>query len=209
MKVLERIIKIKVWWATTIVMVILLYETMAFASVINFDDREGCPPPFGEGMSFDLKYLVNDEYLSQGVLFDSAGGGIEISAPLNPVSPPNVASATRPGPVETYEEPVFASFWCGNVQGLVDYVSITLTRSSSTSKLSAYTYDGELLGSDIGGALTTLTVSFPGQIHSVIIEQGPMAFDNFTFSGLIPEPGTVLLLGLGALFMRFKSQKGK
>src|SRR5262249_23669411 len=35
-----------------------------------------------------------------------------------------------------------------------------------------------------GGAAATLTVTFPGQIHSVRINQGPMAFDDFTFDGL-------------------------
>src|SRR3989442_3173020 len=62
---------------------------------INFDDRPGMRPPFSQGQPVPLQYMVSTQYHSLGVLFNSAGGGIRISAPPNPVSAPNVAGATE------------------------------------------------------------------------------------------------------------------
>lgn len=187
-----------------VIVSIIVISTVNATTIINFDDRPGQPSPFGEGIPVQPQYLINDEYLSQGVLFNSAGGGICVHAAGNCVSAPNVAGATGPGPVMSYSQPVDASFWIGNIAAVVDYVSITLTNTSSKSKLIAYAYNGDILGSASGGASATLTVNFTGQINKIKIEQGPMAFDNFTFDGLtaIPEPATLLLIGLGGLFLR-------
>lgn len=90
-------------------------------------------------------------------------------------------------PVLSYTDPIFASFWDNpTTAAVVDYVSITLTNTSSLSTLSAYDNSGTFLGSTRGRAGETLTVTFPGQIYSVRIDQGPMAFDDFTFDKLTP-----------------------
>ena len=197
--------------ALTCLMVLTFFCTagVANATIIGFDDRLGQQSSFASGIPVDPLYLVDDEYLALGVLFDSGGGAIRISAPINPVSLPNVAGATVSlgdgGVGISYSEPVYASFWLDStIPGLVDFVSIALTASSSTSFLEAYDINGVLLGSDTGGgisAIETLEVTFQGSIHSVCILQGPMAFDDFTFGDIapVPEPATMLLVGIGVI----------
>jgi|SRR5713101_5547845 len=178
---------------STVTLMFALLSSLATAqTVINFDDIAGMPPPYGEGIPVAPQYLVSDASLTLGVLFSSAGGGIVVAAAANCVSPPNCASATKisgGAPVMSFSDPVYASFWSdAATAGVVDTVSITLTDTSSTSTLNAYNSVGGLLGSTTGGASATLTLTFPGQIHSVRIDQGPMAFDDFTFDGLAPAP---------------------
>ncbi len=179
--------------------VLAISGVSADAVVIDFDDRPGRPPPFYEGDPVEPQYIVDDEYLGLGVLFDSGGGGIAIAAAGNPVTTPNVAAATGPGPVLAFHLPVAASFWVGGGEGTVDRVSVVLTDTSSMSYLQAFDVHGGLLGQASGSASDILRVDYPGQIHSVVIQQGPMAFDNFTFDGLVPEPATLSLLTLGGL----------
>src|SRR5207253_1967322 len=96
----------------------------ALASVvINFDDRPGMPPPLIPGTPVPSQYIITDQYLSLGVRFASTGGGIRISAPLNPVSPPNVAGPTAPGPTISSVDPVDAAFWVAASPGVADSVS--------------------------------------------------------------------------------------
>jgi hypothetical protein len=158
---------------------------------INFDDQPGMPPPFEEGRPVPAQFLIDDEYAAFGVLFTSAGGGIARSAPSNAVSPPNTAAATGPGPVLSYSHPVFATFQLGDTPAVADHVSLALTNSSQPSALDAFDVNGALLGTAMGGASATLSLTFEDRIHSIRIRQGPMAFDNFTFDGLqaVPEPG--------------------
>ena len=58
-----------------------------------------------------------------------------------------------------------------------------------------------MLGYFSGTNTAPLALSFPGRIHSVVFEQGPFAFDNFTFDGLVvvPEPATLSLILIAAL----------
>jgi len=196
----------KAKWAI-VAMLLAAVVAMAFnnvgigATVIGFDDRPGERPKSDVGDPVELSFLVNDEYASLGVFFDSGGGGIVVSAPSNPVSPPNSASATGPGPVTGIGlYPVFAWFSVGGIDALVDSVSVDLSNSSRTSTLSAFDLYGNFLDSDTGGQSAHLTVAAPGAIHEIRIT-GIMAFDNFTFDGLkpIPEPWTLSLLALGGL----------
>jgi IPT/TIG domain-containing protein len=165
----------------------LLVPALARAQVvIGFDDRPGMPPPYTPGTTIAPQYFVHDEYAGLGVVFDSGGGGIVITAAANPVSSPNSVAATSAGPVLSYADPVTATFVLGGSAAVVDSVAVTLSNSSSPSRLEAYDEAGSLLGSSIGSAAAQLAVSFPGRIHSVVIQQGPMAFDDFTFDGLAP-----------------------
>jgi hypothetical protein len=151
--------------------------------VINFDGMQGAVNLGGPNTPVPAQFLVNTQFLAQGVRFDSGGGGIGIGSGSNSPSAPNVAVATAPGPVSNFTiQTVTATFECNGSPAVVDTVSITLTNSSSQSGLKAYGLAGNFLGATQGGASQTLTVTYPGQIHSVVITQGPMAFDDFTFS---------------------------
>lgn len=165
------------------ILLVLLSSIARAQVVINFDDRPGIPPPFGP---ITPEFLINNQYAALGVVFSSAGGGIVVTAPSNPVSPPNTVAATVPGPVIDYSGPVDATFQIDGVATTVDTVSLTFSNSSSPGRLEAYDENGGLLGSTSGGASAVLTITFPGLIHSVRIQQGPMAFDDFTFDGLRP-----------------------
>ena len=176
---------------------------LATPTLINFDDRVGRPPPYGQGDPAEPQYLIDDEYLSRGVLFQSGGGGLLVSAPSNPVSSPNVVSGTEAGPagrIQSYQVPITAEFFINGLPGFVDFVSLDLTSSTSLSTLSAYDQNGALLVSDSGAGPDTLLVRFTGHIHSVALTGGPFAFDNFTFDGLVavPEPSVTALAASGA-----------
>lgn len=169
--------------------------------IINFDDRPGMMTFLGEGTPVPPEFLIDDEYLAQGVRFNSGGGGLALAASSNPVSMPNTVNATRPGPVVSYLADCEATFWVGLEPGRVDSVSITLTSTSSSSSLLAFDPNGTLLGQSSGAASATLSVTFPGQIHRVVIQQGPMAFDNFTFEGLVPAPSSLGAFAVGVWAM--------
>src|SRR5262249_10371203 len=97
--------------AIRIVAACLLASGVARAPiVIGFDDRAGMPPPYTPGAPIPSAYFVHDEYASLGVVFDSPGGGIAITASGNPVSPPNSVAATSAGPALSYADPVTATF---------------------------------------------------------------------------------------------------
>ena len=49
------------------------------------------------------------------------------------------------------------------------------------------------------GASAVLRVDGPGAIHSVVLNQGPYAFDDFTFDGLAPAPGGAALLAFAGM----------
>lgn len=184
----------------------------ASATLIHFDDRAGMNPPLSQGLPVALEYLVDDEYLSEGVLFNAGGGGIAICAGSNAISPRNAAAGTSTGPILDFYEPIYASFCAdGSTPAIVDTVSITLTSTSTSSVLNAYDYYGRFLGSTYGGTSKTLTVSYTGLIHSVIISPHYAAFDNLTFEGLtsIPEPGMVCLLGMGGVVMVKRGKKDR
>ena len=102
-------------------------------------------------------------------------------------------------PVVSFIASVSATFSLSGAPAVADAVRLTLTSSSSSSLLRAYDPNGLFLGSMFGGASSTLSVGFPGQIHSVILSGGPFAFDNFAFEGLaiVPEPTSLSLLSGG------------
>src|SRR5262249_35286578 len=121
--------------------------------------------------------------------FDSGGGGIAIVSAVNAVSPTNVALATEPGPVLSFNLPVTATFYSNDVPAVVDMVALTLTSTiNGTCRLKAFDPNGILLGSTLGGNGSTLQLTYSNQIHSVEIDQGSLSFDDFTFTGLVALP---------------------
>ena len=161
------------------------------AVVINFDDRPGFKGTSVQDQPIPASYVVHDEYLPLGVRFDSGGGGIAIVYAINAVSPTNVALATEPGPVLSFNLPVTATFFSNGAPAVVDMVALTLTSSSGNCRLKAFDQYGVQLGSISAGAGSTLQLSYLNQIHSVELDQGSISFDNFTFTGLtalvVPE----------------------
>jgi len=157
-------------------------------TVIDFDDLPGLVPAsgFGPNTPAAADRMIDSEYFDLGVLFESGGGGLFRAAPTNPVSPPNCVTATKPGPVISYSVPARATFWFGDRPGVVDFVQVALTDTSFPSELEAYDFEGNLLGRATGGASAVLRVDAPGAIRSVLVQQGPMGFDDFTFDGLAP-----------------------
>jgi len=152
--------------------------------VIGFDDRPGYKGNSAQGQSIPPAYLVHDEYLPLGVRFDSAGGGIGIMYAINSVSPTNVAVATEPGPIVSFNEPIRATFFSNGLPAVVDMVALTLTSASGNSTMKALDQNGVRLGYTSDGAGRTLQLSYTGSIHSIELDQGSFAFDNFTFAGL-------------------------
>jgi hypothetical protein len=178
-------------------------QAIAAPVVVNFDDRPGLKTPNLEGRFVPPQFMISDQYLPLGVLFNSSGGGVFLSAGDNPVSPPNVVAGTHPGPSVGYTQPVTATFFIAGMQGVVDFVRLTVTGSSDPAILfSAFDVNGQLLGSV---SQFPMQLSFPSRIHSVVLSGGPVAFDNFTFDGLmpIPEPTPVILaiIGFGLLLV--------
>ena len=175
------------------------------ASIIDFDDIEGMSGPFSEGQPVSWQYVVNDEYLSRGVLFDSGGGGIRVARAGNARSGPNLASGTandpQQGPVSDYNARVRASFWVDGSPGLVDMAGLTISNFNGSGVLEAYNLNRVLLGSVSSQQSPFLFLNFPGQIHSVTFIPEHATFDNFTFDGLnqIPIPGALWLLGSGLI----------
>lgn len=172
-------------------------QSHAGTITIDFDDRDGMPVPYSVGMPIPYEFIVTDAYSSLGVVFSSAGDGISLSASNNPISFPNVATPTGPGPVIDFHQPVEASFWVGSDPAVVDSVSLTLTSTSSPTTLLAFNTAGGLLGTTTGRSLEVMEIEFPGAIHSVRITEGPFAFDDFSFSGLVPEPTSLALVVAG------------
>lgn len=122
-----------------------------------------------------------------------------VAVSANRVSPPNVATASAPGvaPVKDYTQPVTATFLLSGGPAVVDSVSLTLSSTSSSSLLEAYDVLGNLIATASGGALATLTVSVTGSIHRLILHQGPLAFDDFTFTNLAPACTSFTVYGTG------------
>ena len=166
---------------------------------IHFDEHLTVgDPPYVQGHPVPPEALVHDDYLHRGVRFDSGGGGIAI-AYVGPFIG-NAATGTGPGPVISYQDAVYATFFIEGVPAVVDFVSLNLPSTSSSALLTAFDANGGMLGSATGVGLATLQVRFPQRIHSVELT-GQFGFDNFRFNGLmaVPEPTTSLLLVLASL----------
>lgn len=175
---------------------------------INFDDRPARATPVPIGDPVPPEFVVNDEYLSLGILFDSGGDGVWLSRGSNPVSPPNVACPSGPGTVFGFAGPSEMTFWLDGAPGRVDFVSAVLTGSSDFATLTAYVADGVILGTSIGGPSATLIVTFPGLIHSAVLTGNSYAFDNVRFDGLVPAPSATALLVIGGSPLARRRRRG-
>jgi hypothetical protein len=174
---------------------VILCKPVSAAIVIGFDDRPGLTGFASvQGQPVPPAYVIHDEYLPLGVRFDSGGGGVALVRAINAVSPTNVALATEPGPVMSFNEPVKATFFLSNgAPAVVDMVALTLTSTSGNSRFKAFDRNGVLLGSVMAGPGSTLQLVYSNQIHSVELDQGSFSFDDFTFSGLAAAfPGATL-----------------
>lgn len=170
------------------------------ATTIDFDDIVGMAAGSSRAGQVILpEFMVDDEYLSLGVLFYTEGGGLRVTRAGNSISYPNLVAGTARGARLDYNAMVRASFWVDDVPGLVDMAGLTISNFDGAGKLEAYTLDGELLGAVFDKGVSILSLTYPGQIHSVVFKPTHAVFDNFTFDGLrmVPIPGAAWLLGSG------------
>ena len=171
------------------------YSTYDVSTVsIDFDDRPGWMGSQARGTPFGSDFLIDNEYASLGVLFDSRGGGlVVVDDPLAP-SAPNVVNATDIGPSYlndmgpriSYSWCSEALFWKDDRPGVVDSFSVTTTAHGGGARLVAYDYTGAQVASAQGGNGIPMRIDAPGRIHRVDIEQGPLSFDDVSFSGFQP-----------------------
>lgn len=182
---------------------------------VDFDDRAGKPGPFSGACPAENQ--VHDEYLGLGVRFESNDAAVCVLEPgAGAPSPPNVATGVTGGNID-FSAPVVASFHLGGVPETVTSVSVTLTSSSSsTTTVEAYDLNGVLLGSSGFTGPGTHIVAFNKKIHSVRVDNGAFAFDDFTFSdpaappvpALSPFAGFLLTLLLAGAALRALSGSG-
>jgi len=187
----------------------------ARALTINFDDLSGAP------ISFAGASALRDRYESQGVLFDgpagptgNSGGAILNIAtfPITPLSGLNAlafsdlkqASLSDGGKPVWPETLTFDTLWAN----VTIYVASTRTDMDHFS-LTAYDSGGKpvVIGeadakNDTWGKLS---VSWAAGIKSVVLSMDKKGNDAFVADNLeltipvVPEPGTMLLLGLGVI----------
>src|SRR5688572_28651043 len=191
-----------------------LAASPASAVLITFDDLTGMGN--APGTAVPVASQLSDQYLSSGVRFGSGSAFVAVvnltsSGANHAITNPNGIGGVSEGTL-SYATPIEMSFFdvlTGDV-GVTDAVSIRGDQIAiaGTATLTAFGLDGSLLGSvtanDVNGGLT-LSLALAG-IHRVTLSEtsATIAFDNFFFNTpvgpvRVPEPSSVLLLGIGVL----------
>jgi len=181
----------------------LLLVAGARAETVNFDDRAGKPGPFSGPCA--AQFQIDDEYAGQGIHFASTSPAVCVIAPGNPVSSPNVVTGISGGNID-FAAPIIATFFDGANPTTVFSLSLVLTSSSSSSaSVRVFDSNGALLGSSTGPGPHSFVSS---RIHSVTIDSGFVAADDFSFS---TEPVAVpgLSLAAGALLSALVAAVGR
>jgi hypothetical protein len=185
----------------------LFLAVPAAATTINFDDSNVVP------------LQLSNQYASSGVIFDQIERSASFVFNVVPASSPNYAtpfwSSSNPGTFD-FVDPTDAA-----IEAFTDSVTITMiglsTPAGHPGNFSGATIDAlDVFGNVIPGQTQTiagtstqtsdLSLTFTGQIHALRFTQTPgtsgvLPFDNVTFGSLasIPEPSTVLLVGIAAI----------
>jgi len=112
-----------------------------------------------------------------------------------------LAVSERPGApaFEGFVGPGGARVVMGGAGGWVRTVSVTLGAGASLTVIEAYSESGVLLGTQRGGAGSTITLSFPGRIHRVVVRETPGLVEPVREFAVAPGPATLGALALGML----------
>lgn len=184
-----------------------LFPASSFAATINFDSL-----PSGT--------FVTNQFQNLGVVF-SSGDGKVYASDFAGTFPTNVILGTRPGQVTDAElvEVIFVDPSNTSSPGICNSLTVSfLDLQLAGNGMYAYDINGNLLGSVLSTRLVDnlssivteeITISFPG-MHRVVLDgaggrgQGDVAFDNFVFGPVVPEPGSTTLGCIAAAFLLFR-----
>jgi hypothetical protein len=195
--------------------------------VLNFDELPGMN--YISGNPIPQSSQLSDHYLSTyDVLFSSGSPYVAVVdlGTSQTTSGTNGIGGSTPLGILTYDRkfPVVAEFFNPSDPSqlaVTDFVSVRgdLVGSGLPITLNAFDINDKLIDSfttnDTGGV--TLTVSAPG-IHSVqflgTMDQDGVALDDFTFNTVgplsaIPEPSSMVLVGIGAIALACAGKRGK
>jgi hypothetical protein len=192
-----------------LVLILCAADARAYTITIGFDDAPAASNAV-EGSAVPTESVIFDQYLGQGVLFNSQGGGLgrvsQNQFYLQPAvaSAPNVAVPLSSGHIWSSSTPISAMFYEDTLGGTVTGVEVMvgggLFGFSATATLRAFDLGGHLVASasvtSLVGAWTPIQVTAPGGIHSISLTNGAF-IDDFSFT--VPEPDAVALCALSLL----------
>lgn len=172
--------------------VILMFSTIGLAAPVTLD-FEGSP----------VGWITGWEYSGYGVLFSSQGGSGAQEFNYGGWITEVITS-------DTWYHPLIIDFVNpsnSSEKWTVTSVSMENHFDEDYWIVTAYDLFGNLLDTKyVNYEVTWVTFGGIGYIHSVKIDASQTAFamDNLTFDGLspVPEPATLLLLGLGGLIIK-------
>jgi hypothetical protein len=208
-------------WQAAITLGLLLAANTASAALITFDDLTGMSN--SPGAAVPAASQLADQNLSLGVRFSSDAPFVAVvnltsQGPNHAISNPNGIGGVSAAGTLSYGSPILMSFLDvgTGTAGVTDLVSIRGDQIAiaGTATLTAFGLDGSILGSttanDVNGGLT-LTLALAG-IHRVSLTEtsATIAFDNLTFNtpvGVVAEPGSLLLLGIGLIALLASPRK--
>ena len=193
-------------------------QTFATSILLNFEDIPGMPNAAGSPIPVASR-LSNQYQSTAGVTFSSGSSyvGVLFMNPGDAPSGSNVVGGSTLSGNLTYDGafPITATFsvpGSPSIPAVTDFVSLRVDQFVAdvrTLTLNAYDINGTLIATysvpDQGGP--TLQVSAPG-IHSVqfigTVDADGAAMDDFMFNSVVavPEPSTISLTIIGALFLR-------
>lgn len=209
--------------AASLALVIGLSATSAGAVTINFDNLPATSTV--AGLPVPGASQLTNQYASQGVLFSSLGGFASVVnfGPNTPSSPNAIAASTTEG-LLTYAVPIEITFVSPDnplLPAVTDFVSIRgdlFIMGLGTNTMIALDINGDPIDFDvqIEPPASVLSVSGLG-IHKVIlIGSTTAAFDDLTFTSLVPVPepssialGAMAMAAIGLVVVRSRKTRAK
>jgi hypothetical protein len=118
--------------------------------------------PRGIGDRVNTNSLLSDQYDADvGITFSSAGGAVFVAGGSNSISPPNAACPTNANQTAGYQQPTDIVIDRNKNSNACD-IYVTLTRTSSNTRLTAFDVSGNAIGSATGNGSDVLRVNACG-----------------------------------------------